>query len=195
MVAETSPRRATIADLERTPDDGRRYELIDGEIVVAAAPLWPHQYAVRAIFRLLDGWSGQHQPSEAMFAPYDIDLDGRTVVQPDAFVLLGANVQGIDPSGRFHGVPDLVVEVLSPTDRSRDTVTKLYHYGRVGVPEYWIVDPILRTLDVLALSGGPGGQYIPQAPDDQGHVASVVLPGLTVDPAPLFVPEAGAGPA
>ena len=188
MVAETHPRHATIADLERTPDDGRRYELIDGEIVVAAAPLWPHQYTARAIFRLLDGWTLQHQLGETMFAPYDIDLDGRTVVEPDVFVLLSPNARRVDATGRFHGVPDLIVEVLSPTHRSRDTVTKLYHYGRVGVPEYWIVDPILRTLDLLHLTGGPGGQYVPQDPDDAGLVASVVLPGLTVDPAPLFVP-------
>ncbi|HEV2528514.1 MAG TPA: Uma2 family endonuclease [Thermomicrobiales bacterium] len=190
MVAVTQPKQpATIADLDRTPDDGRRYELIDGEIVVSAAPTWAHQYALRSTFRLVDEWTQRLSLGEAMVAPFDIVLSPTRVVEPDVFVLPSDVDAHLRADGRYDGVPLLVVEVLSPTNRTHDTVTKLYHYARAGIAEYWQVDPIARTVDILRLDDG---QYVPQEIDEAGRVASVVIPGLVVDPTTLFLPV---GPA
>ena len=186
MVAITQPQqRITIADLDRTPDDGRRYELIDGEIIVSAAPTLAHQYASRSTFRLVDEWTQRLGLGETMFAPFDIVLSSTRVVEPDVFVLPPDYLHQIRPDQRYGGVPLLVVEVLSPTNRTHDTVTKLYHYARAGIGEYWQVDPIARTVDILRLEDG---QYVPQEPDEAGQVASVVIAGLTVDPNTLFLP-------
>ncbi len=182
MVAAT--RRATIADLDAMPDDGRRYELIDGEIFVAAAPNWQHQFTSRAIFRLLDAWVQQRALGETMYAPFDILLNDEVVVEPDVFVLTHANLPNLR-SGRFHGAPDLAVEVISPTNRDYDTVTKMFRYAQSGIWEYWLVDPAPRTVLILSLIDGI---YGPQKANDQGHYASVVLPGLVVDPETIFIP-------
>lgn len=182
MVAAT--RRATIADLDAMPDDGRRYELIDGEIFVAAAPSWQHEFTSRAVFRLLDGWVQQHVLGETMFAPFDILLNDETIVEPDIFVLTKANLPNLQ-SGRYHGAPDLTIEVVSPSNRDYDTVTKMFRYAQSGVREYWLVDPAIRTVQILSLVDGI---YVPQKANDRGHYASVVLPGLVVDPETIFTP-------
>ncbi len=185
MVAVTRRQHATIEDLDRTPDDGRRYELIDGEIVGSAAPTWAHQYALRSTFRLIDEWTQRLGLGEAMVAPFDIVLGPTRVVEPDVFVLPPDYLDHIRPDGKYGGTPLLVVEVLSPTNRTHDTVTKLYHYARAGIAEYWQIDPVTRDADILRLEDG---QYAPQEPDDSGRVASVVIPGLAIDPATLFLP-------
>lgn len=182
MVAAT--RRATIADLDAMPDDGRRYELISGEIFVAAAPNWQHQFTSRAIFRLLDAWVQQRALGEAMFAPFDILLNDETIVEPDVFVLTHANLPNLR-SGRFHGAPDLAVEVVSPTNRDHDMVTKMFRYAQNGVREYWLIDPATRAVLILSLIDGI---YVPQKANDQGHYASVVLLGLLIDPEAIFIP-------
>ena len=186
MVA--TPVRATIADLDAIPDDGRRYELIDGEIIVAAAPTWQHQLASRAIFRLLDAWVQQHASGEVMYAPFDIVLDTEIVVEPDIFFLSTAHLINLR-EGRYYGTPDLAVEVVSPTSQGYDAVTKMFRYAQAGIPEYRLVDPIARTFLILTL--GEGNIYVPQDSGAEGRLASVVLPGLAVDPTTIFGPPTG----
>ena len=182
MVAATRP--ATIADLDNMPDDGRRYELIDGEIIGTAAPTWPHQRAARAIFLLLDTWVEQRRLGAVQFAPFDIVLADQTVVEPDVFVLLSASLRNIR-DGRYFGVPDLAVEVISPTNRDIDTVIKMFWYARSGIREYWLADSATRTIQILSLVDGI---YVPQKANDHGHYASVALPGLMIDPNIIFIP-------
>lgn len=186
----TVQRRSTLEDLAKTPNDGRRYELIDGEIVVAAAPTWMHQRTSRAIFLLLDGWVESHRLGAVQYAPFDAVLAPGTTVRPDVAFIATATLAHLADDGRLHAAPDLVVEVVSPTERGRDSVTKLYQYASAGVAEYWLVDPIARSFLVLGLEGSV---YAPQEPDADGRLTSAVLPGLTVDPAALF--EAALGPA
>lgn len=182
MVA--SPVRATIADLANTPDDGQRYELIDGEIVVSPAPTWAHQQVVGRLYRRIVSWVEDRSLGEVAVAPVDVVLSTSVSVQPDLVYVSTANL--INPrDGRYYGTPDLAVEVISPTNQSYDTVTKLFGYAQAGIPEYWLVDPAVRSVLILSLVDGI---YVRQAPNDQGTVASVVLPGLMVDPTTILVP-------
>lgn len=178
------PRRATLADLANTPDDGRRYELIDGELIVSAAPSWQHQAVVNELQFLLNVWTREHRLGAVRAAPVDVVLDDAapTAVQPD-IVYASRSLLGSVRDGRFYGSPDLVVEVLSPTSRTYDTVRKLFVYARAGVPEYWIANPEARTIDIHTLQGG---EYVTPAPDSDGRIASTVLPGLIIDPITIF---------
>ncbi|CAA9573894.1 MAG: hypothetical protein AVDCRST_MAG33-2831 [uncultured Thermomicrobiales bacterium] len=182
MVA--SPVRATLADLANTPDDGQRYELIDGEIIATAAPTWRHQQVVGNLHLLLRLWVDPRSLGEVALAPVDIILSTSMSVQPDLVYVSAANLVNLR-DGRYYGTPDLAVEVISPTNQSYDTVTKLFRYARAAIPEYWLVDPTAGSVLILSLVDGI---YVPQTANDQGTVASVVLPGLSVDPAAVFGP-------
>ena len=182
MVAAT--RRATFADLDAMPNDGRRYELIDGEIFVSAAPSWIHQQVVGNLHLLLRAWVDPRSLGQIALAPVDILLSDSSAVQPDLVYASTPNLTKIR-SGRYHGAPDLAVEVLSPTNREYDTVTKLFRYAQSGVREYWLIDPTYRTAQILSLIDGI---YAPQKANEQGHYASIVLPGLMIDPEAIFIP-------
>ncbi len=176
------PRAATLADLDDTPDDGRRYELISGQIVVSESPGWEHQVVSGHVLRLTDGWVERHDLGEVVPGPVAIVLDEANVVLPDIVYAATANLSNIR-EGRYHGAPDLIVEVISPTSRNHDAVTKMFRYACCGVPEYWLVDPFARTIQILSLLDGI---YVPQKANADGRLASVVLPGLTIDPAAIF---------
>lgn len=133
-------------------DDGQRYELIDGVLYMPPAPDISHQGSVmRFAYHLLTRieFAGL---GKAYVAPTDVELEPGTVVQPDALVVLKANLHKITPS-RVIGAPDIVIEVASPGTRKYDWHEKYRAYARAGVPEYWIVNPRLRTIEVLTLEG------------------------------------------
>ena len=137
MEAMTTPTLGpghTRADLDRMPDDGNRYELIEGEIVVAPSPRTRHQVVSARLFRLLD--DARPVRMMVLYAPFDVMLEDRSVVEPDlvAFDASLARERGLE------GPPDLVVEILSPSTRSRDLVRKKRLYERTGVRSYWVVD-------------------------------------------------------
>lgn len=121
------------------PDDGHRYELVDGLLLVSPAPRRCHQTAVRNLFRLIDPYVARHGLGETMFAPADLDLRADQLVQPDLFV-----VPPLDPHHRLHGeeygIPILIAEVLSPTTIRADRIVKRRRYQRSGVGCYWIID-------------------------------------------------------
>ena len=109
-------------------------------------------------------------------------LDESNVVLPDVVYAATATLRNIR-EGRYYGAPAIIVEVVSPSSPSYDTVTKVFLYAGVGVPEYWLVDPAIRSFLILSLVDGI---YVPQKANDQGHYASVALPGLMIDPDTIF---------
>ncbi|HWI66600.1 MAG TPA: Uma2 family endonuclease [Symbiobacteriaceae bacterium] len=138
----------TYEDYKLLPED-RRYEVVEGELLVTPAPSALHQgILVRLILRLASfveaGKLGKVLP-----APTDVILANESVVQPDLLFVAKERQGIIDPSGGVHGAPDLVVEILSPSTASRDQVVKRKLYGRYGVREYWIVDPVAQNVEVL----------------------------------------------
>ncbi len=144
----------TVADLEVLPDDGNRYELIGGSIVMTPAPEPVHQRVSRRLLRLLE----ERCPAghEVFPAPIDYDLPGEQRVEPDLIVVPHASVG----EKRLGGAALLVVEIVSPGSVVNDKVTKRAVYAEAGVPAYWILDPSRGHL--LALRLEPGG-YEPYA--------------------------------
>jgi len=143
------PQSATVwtaAMVRALPDDGNRYEVVDGELLVTPAPTWTHQRAVREVTVLLVAFLKDTDLGDALFSPADIELDPHGMVQPDVFVQ--GLVEG-RPAGAWNvGAPLLlVVEVLSPGTARADRTTKRRRYQRAGVPEYWIVDADARLIE------------------------------------------------
>ena len=180
MVAQTRP--ATLADLDVTPDDGRIYELLDGEIIVSPAPTPRHQDTLQALNRLLDRWVMERDLGTVMFAPTDVVLDEKNALQPDLFYYSIDNPLH-EVNGRLHGAPDLAVEVMSPSSRDRDAVVKAMRYALAGVREFWLVDPAPRTITIFVLHGD---SYDEAGHQPDGSLPSDVLPGLSVDRTAIF---------
>ncbi len=128
------------------PDDGNRYELIDGELLVSPSPRWLHQRAVLALVRRVDPYVRQHRLGSTGFAPCDLDLEHGQLVQPDLFVIRLRN--GREPLDWAElGVPRLVSEVLSPSTAFNDRNRKRRKYQRSRINEYWIVDTDARLIE------------------------------------------------
>ena len=140
MVAST---RYTADMVRALPDDGKRYEVVDGSLLVTPAPGWPHQRAIRELFLLLHPYLGSQKLGEALWSPADIELDARTLVQPDLFV---TRTRSGESENRRDFDLQLVIEVLSPSTARYDRLTKRIRYQRQGV-EYWIVDLDARVIE------------------------------------------------
>lgn len=146
MAMPTLKRRWTVDDLEDLPDDGQRYEVIDGELFVTPAPSLRHQEAAGRMYRLLADYCERERAGWAFIAPADVIFDERRGVQPDVFV--AKLVDGHRPEeSRGAGRPLLAVEVLSPSTARADRVDKRSLYRDEGVPEYWIIDLDARVLE------------------------------------------------
>ncbi len=146
--------RFTADDIWDTPDDGNRYEVIEGVLYVTPAPSWQHQHGLSKLHVLL----GQHvYPlglGQIVQAPAGVVLDEDTAVQPD-LVYVSRERAGIILERGIEGATDLVVEVLAPSTQSRDRGIKMQRYAAAGVPHYWILDTAHRRLEVHRL--GPSG--------------------------------------
>jgi len=146
MSMPTLKRQWTVADLEDLPDDGNRYEVIDGELFVTPTPTWMHQRAIDAIHRLIGDYLAEQRLGFALFAPADIVFSPKRGVQPDVFAV--PPIDGRCPRS-FADVKRLLlaVEVLSPSTARADRVAKRTLFREERVPEYWIVDLDSRTIE------------------------------------------------
>ena len=172
----------TYADLKELPDDGRRWEIIDGELVEMTGPTSPHMIAVFNLIRELQAVVGG-MGGMLLGAPLDVMLPGGHVVEPDLLVTLPGGPARLSMRG-LEGPPDLVVEVLSPSNRRHDTVTKRALYGRTGVREYWIVDPESRTIE--RLEPVESAMLLRRRFAADEAFASPLLPGMAFPVATLF---------
>jgi Uma2 family endonuclease len=177
----------TYESYRRLPDDGRRYEVIRGYLYVTPAPVYDHQFAVWQLSRLLGNFVVENDLGVLLLAPFDIRLPGgiASPIQPDLAFVRTAN-QPRPGDGSFAGVPDLVVEVLSPGTRRFDRTVKLAAYRDAGVPEVWFADPMPRRFQVLALSPDDK-EYVERGVFGPGEaIASPVLPGLRLEVDRIF---------
>jgi len=181
------PGEWTYEDYLRLPDDGNRYEVIRGRLYVSAAPRIGHQVVVTRGLSILETFVGEHDLGMVVGAPVDILLPRGigTPVQPDIVFIRAENQpRWHDPN--FKGVPDLVVEVLSPSTRRVDLKVKLEAYRDAGIPEYWVIDPLARTIILHGLSED-GRSYVELGRYGmEDTVTSAVLPGLRLEVRKLF---------
>ncbi len=176
----------TVADYALWPE-GERWELIDGEAyLMTPAPSRRHQQiAAQLVGQFLASLQGR--PCTVYPAPSDLtfgdkaDDQADTVVQPDLFVMCGSHG---GTENRVIGVPVLIIEILSPSSARRDKIVKLALYQRVGVKEYWIVDPIYEVIDVFVHNGTEYGRSQTVAKDDS--LALSTLDGVSVDVEAVF---------
>jgi Uma2 family endonuclease len=132
------------------PDDGNRYEVIDGVLYMSTAPGYLHQRSIGRLFQYVGIPAEAEGVAIAAFAPIGVIMPGADPVQPDFLLIRSERASIIADDGRIRGVPDLIAEVLSPNNPELDTDIKRAAYARAGVPEYWILRPASR--DVLVCS-------------------------------------------
>lgn len=137
-----------------TTDDGRKYELFDGELVVSPGPSFDHQEIAKRLFRALLSQVEDRGLGTVHFAPLDVILSKKRVLQPDLLVI-GPNQREIIAKHGLVGAPQLVIEIVSANNAAHDRVRKRRFYARAGMIEYWIVDPTAQEVQVLGLV--PGG--------------------------------------
>lgn len=174
----------TYDDYAKLPDDGKRYEIVNGVLYMSPSPSWSHQEIVGEIFSHLRIYLRTTGSGGAFMAPIDVELAPNVVFQPDVVVLLKANRKRLKER-HIVGAPDLTVEIVSPSSETHDRHKKIDAYARAGVPEYWIVDPDARTVEVLVREKG---EYQSQGVfRGKATLPSRIVPGLPVQVEQFFV--------
>ena len=144
----TQPRiKFNVEDYMTAPPD-KRYQLLEGELIMAPSPSEKHQSTLLFLSMALYEFVTRHSLGRVWFAPFDVVLSQYDVVQPDLLFVSNSRSR-IVTEANIQGAPDLVVEVLSPGSAEYDRGYKQTVYGRVGVREYWLVDPETGTIEVL----------------------------------------------
>jgi len=176
----------TSADLALMPDDGKRYELIDGELHMSKQPSWEHQFACVRIARFLDEWNDRTGLGVVNFAPGVIFAEDDDVVPDIVWVSRGRLATALDAAGHLNVAPEIVIEVLSPgpSNERRDRQTKLKLYARRGVQEYWIIDWIRQRVEVYRREQGT--LTLAGTLHRSDALASPLLPGFSCPVAALF---------
>ncbi|MFN2513356.1 MAG: Uma2 family endonuclease [Pyrinomonadaceae bacterium] len=175
----------TVAELDACPDDGNRYELIEGELFVSRAARLPHQLVLHNLQVALASYLKQNPIGKVVPSPGAVFSDYDAVI-PDLVFVKNESWDRIVADERFVKAPDLVIEILSPgkQNRERDVLIKRQLYSRYGVEEYWIVDPEKREIAIYRkLEESLQTVSTVREPET---VTSLTLPGLELDLQTIF---------
>ncbi len=174
--------------LELVEHSEQRYELIDGVIYDLASPSYKHQHAVNELHGTFYNFF-KGKLCTTLTSPFDVTFfkkeNNICVVQPDLLVI--CDKENMDQKGKYKGTPTLVVEVLSPSTRSKDLIKKLDLYKQCGVMEYWIVDPMNEQITIYSLAGNDITDYKTYHKSSNQFVESAHFVGLKVAFEDLFV--------
>jgi Uma2 family endonuclease len=169
------------SDYLLTPDDGNRYEILLGELLVSPPPSPTHQRVSKRLERQLETHFEGRSLGEVFNAPIGLILTTHDIAEPDLLVVTEptqVSERGIE------GPPLLVVEVFSPASRGRDTGVKARRYAELGIPHYWLVDPEARRIECLTLDRSA---YRPSiAAEGDATLSHPAWPGLTIDLAEVW---------
>lgn len=179
MQTDVTQAKLTYGDYLLFPDDGRRYELIDGKQYVSPSPSTRHQRVLGRLSYAFQSWLKAHPGGEVFFAPFDVILSDHDVVVPDLIYIGPQTSAYLKDTGLF-AAPDLAVEILSPSTRRRDDGIKRRLYERVAMKEYWIVDPAANTARVFRTEGGRFGSPVTLLRDRGESLSTALLPGLEI---------------
>ena len=172
----------TYEDYRHMPED-KRYELIEGELIMVPSPITAHQRISRKLGFILVEFVQKNNLGEVFYAPFDVVLSGENVVQPD-ILFVSREHSPIITAENIKGAPDLVIEITSPATEYRDREIKRKLYANYGVREYWLVDPDKETIEVMELS--EGGFKTAAVYTKGEKVQSPTLVGLSFDPREVF---------
>lgn len=179
----TALRKLTWEDIKDLPESQGRTELVDGELVVSPTPSLRHQMICRRLAAVLTQFVESRGLGYLFDRPIHVIFSEHVHYEPDLCFIATDRRLDLD-SPYFEGPPDLIIEVISESNRSHDTVVKYRDYERFGVREYWLVDPREEHIRVFTLEGGA---YRTLGVFARGEpVASRVLEGIGLDPAAVF---------
>ena len=170
--------KLTYEDYCAAPADNR-YELLDGELIMVAAPNIKHESVRSLLGHHLSNFIIDHGLGKLFYAPCDVMLSESDVVQPDLLFVSRKREHLLRDGQKVQGAPDLVIEILSPSTADRDRGKKLALYGRHGVTEYWLVDPVVETVQIHRLQDDV---LIPTRTFGRNEtLRSELFPGLEID--------------
>lgn len=185
LVAQKEITYSEFRQMEFDDNDPYIYELINGILVRKSAPQPRHQRISRKLLRLMDDFIQKHNIGEVFYAPIDVFLDEKNVPQPDLVFVSKERSFIVDEIDGILGVPDLVVEIISPSSIRMDRVDKKDLYEGFGVPEYWLIDPKNTAIEVFSFQNGRY-KSIDLANELSQKVASIVLKDFEVMLSDIF---------
>lgn len=178
--------KLTYDDFVHFPDDGKRHELIDGEHYVTPSPNMRHQGISGNLHFLIRAWLEVHPIGRLFYAPFDVVLTQFDVVEPDLLYMSNERAKEILTDLNVQGVPELVIEITSPSTRKRDASLKRALYERTGVSEYWIVEPKGDKARVYRREGNRFAAPVDLTRDAGDVLTTALLPGLDLPLARIF---------
>ncbi len=139
----------TVEQLESMPDDGNKYEVIEGEIFVSRAPATIHQFVFHNFDRILGNYIVEH-PTGYILPTVGVMFNVFSGVIPDLIYISRERYEQLESDGKIYGAPEIAIEIVSPGKENeiRDRVAKLQLYSRNGVSEYWVADSFRRTIEL-----------------------------------------------
>jgi len=170
--------KLTYDDLLQFPDDGQRHELIDGEHYVTPSPTLRHQEISGRLYLVLGNWLAAHPLGRIYYAPLDVILSRYDVVEPDLLYVSNDRAEALLAGQHVTGAPDLLVEIASPGTRRRDETIKRRLYERMGVTEYWVVDPDIDVIRVYRRTDDTFGRAVELSAEAGDVLLTALLPGL-----------------
>ena len=185
MRPESRP-KLTYDDFVLFPDDGMRHELIDGEHYVTPSPNTKHQVVLGNLHLLVANWLRVHRVGRVMLSPFDVVFTKFDVVEPDLLYLSNERAAQVLTAANVQGVPELVVEIGSPSTRKRDETIKRRLYERSGVSEYWFVDPELDVVRAYRAGAQGFGKPVELSLEAGDVLTTPLLPGLEMPLSQIF---------
>jgi Uma2 family endonuclease len=161
-------------------------QILNGVTVIVPSPFGFHQNIISNLVLLIGNHAKLHKSGKILTSPLDVIFEeGYNVLQPDLIYIKKENLSIFDSNGHIHGVPDLLIEIISASSVSRDTVEKFKIYEKYGVGEYWIVFPEQKVIEVFVLKDG-NYSLLCSTENSEGIITSIVLQNFKFNVADVF---------
>jgi Uma2 family endonuclease len=168
-------------------DDDNYYEIIDGEMIRKSAPTPMHQRISRKVMVIIDRFISEKKTGEIFQSPIDVYLDEYNKPQPD-LVFVSESKKAIITNDGIVGVPDLIIEIISPTSIIRDRIKKKALYEKMSVPEFWLIDPQYAAIEIYTLQNNRY-ELLSAATTLEGELKSSIFEGLAINLKDIFSAE------